>query len=245
MRSARRTRTWWLLAAVLITSSVYLACVNDDPSTSGSSDAGPAGSVGEPCLPDGTCDIGLSCVSNVCVDLVTGGDDSGSPAKDASVADASDAGTGTKCEADAGAYYSNAGYVYCPKDVGMCSAQDGGNACCAQPAHDLCVGGAGCNVTTGAAIRCLAPSQCNPGSTVCCMSSLDAGFGDELCPRHASVNQASCQSSCTASERTLCTNDADCTKIVAGLVCRPYVVSYNGDPDAATDTVTVGFCVVP
>ena len=215
-------RAWVGLFFVTVAASAgWIACVGDEPATTtGGTDAGG----------DSALDGGVAT-------------DSGSGGGDASTSDAgSDASP--PCVADAGTYDINPGYIYCPRDVGMCSALDGGNNCCAAGAHDSCKGGGSCNTATGANITCLLPSQCNVGTTTCCVQALDAGVGfdDIACPRRASVNQTLCKTSCSEGERATCTTDGDCTKIDSHLSCKPYLVSYNGDPDAATDVITVGIC---
>jgi hypothetical protein len=85
-----------ILATVLTLGSpmvvAAMACVADAPVTNPK--PGP-GTIGQPCFDNGTCNAGLTCVSNVCVDLDAG-------AGDASIADSpSDQGADQSIPADA------------------------------------------------------------------------------------------------------------------------------------------------
>jgi hypothetical protein len=57
----------WFLAATTILTLELAACVGDGAGTG--NDGGTTGSNGKPCYPNKTCDTGLTCVSDVCVDL--------------------------------------------------------------------------------------------------------------------------------------------------------------------------------
>jgi hypothetical protein len=223
-------RSWLgLMIATILASVTWMACVGDEPSTAiGNDEAGGPGSLDNACFGNGTCNSGLSCVSDVCVDLdgAIGGGDSST----------------TEC--DAGVPFSDPAHLPCPHPADVCSANDGGIQCCAQPGSPICqVSGTSCNQTSGAVIKCILPTHCNAATSLCCVAALNstADFFDDTCPRTANINQGTCEPFCATGERATCITNSDCASI-PGTSCRPYRTSYNGNP-AVADAFSVGLCV--
>ncbi len=87
-------RTLGALCVALFAAAAVVACVGDDSSTvDGGPDADFTGTAGHACYANGTCDVGLSCISGVCVELDAGNDANAPDATDADAGlDASDGG---------------------------------------------------------------------------------------------------------------------------------------------------------
>jgi uncharacterized protein YfaQ (DUF2300 family) len=84
-----------LLTLGLLALVVASACVGDNTVVppDGGTDASTIGSLGQPCFSNGTCNAGLTCISNVCVQLDAGGTDAPIDSPNDQQTDASDAAT--------------------------------------------------------------------------------------------------------------------------------------------------------
>ncbi len=220
----------------------WSACVGDDPTTnSGNDEGGGPGSIGNACFANGTCDQGLSCISNVCVDLDSGASTDGAsgpqdsstvPGTTTDAADNADA-SATSCDASV----LSPANIPCPDTAEGCTP-DGGEFCCATKGGNVCErAGAAC---ADPQIACLTVSACGGGA--CCVAATDPSnpFVDTTCPGSAVLTGAACKESCGKDERTVCTTDADCK--VIGLSCRSYLVTYAG-AGADMTPVGTGMCV--
>lgn len=84
----------FLLTLGFLALAVASACVGDSTTTpDGGTDASTVGSLGQPCFSNGTCNTGLTCISNVCVQLDGGGTDAPADGPNDQQTDAAEAGT--------------------------------------------------------------------------------------------------------------------------------------------------------
>lgn len=230
-------RRAWLgvFLATTFMSATWMACVGDDPTTPSASDAGGPGSLDNACFGNGTCNSGLSCVSNVCVDL------DGALGNDSSADASKQTDSGFVC--DAGTIFTDSQHIPCPAPDVVCNANDGGIQCCAQSTGAMCeTSGTSCSASSGAVIRCVLPSQCNSAKSVCCIAALNpaTSFVDDTCPRTATIDQGSCEPSsvpCSTGERQACVIDADCP---SGSKCHPYQTTYNDN--TLEHPLVIGLC---
>ena len=197
-------RAFLALGLFGLAATAFAACVGDS-STPGGQD----GDEGYPCLSDGTCKKGLTCVSKVCVALDSGttpdgsSTDSspsqdGSPGTDSGASDSGgDSAPPTSCTNPAPQRTCQA----------VCNSQQGQNCClstglCSSSCSDDFLG-------------CQSQSDCAQSNGVCCMAGTWT-VSLATCPATVTVDPnhtaSACEpgSSCPVGQPRVCLNDGDC-----------------------------------
>lgn len=197
--------------------AAWLACVGDDPVTSGPVVGDRLGA----CFPDGTCKQGLECRQPEKICLSPGepipadaGVDASKGAADASGGDGAtsgDASSGDASSADGGgcvAHAETTAGIRC--GTTKCTPTQG---CCASATTLACNTTTTCTQQSGNFYTCDGTASCGGGGLRCCLAQTrNAPLGEATaCTSTIAASSTTCmQQACTTDQRTLCNSPTEC-----------------------------------
>jgi hypothetical protein len=232
----RRAFAVTVVAALTITGAIGLAQCGTDYA-SDASDATEGGETGqgvggerEPCYANGTCNAGLTCLSNVCVNAGDGGASGGDGGAGASGGDA-DAHDRDALDEDSGCFVGK-GHAPCYDTQTITCIDNAGNATCTNTSN-------ACTTISDNPFECYSAIDCDPGSRCCIVPKTAATFEGCSALVHTNTNGgAFCGgASCPSSGVTLCGNDAECADAGYTECARAAIVLNGGGAN-----LTLGVC---